>query len=683
MSNPLKKNPFSLGIQRLFTRSGESSWDLIHFNEPEEWEDEPSLLSCPDNWSAEAASLLGEAVCKSIPAQSRTKEENTVPSWLWRRTGEGRNGTHETSAQQVFDRVVGSAAYVAWKLNLFSDETEARNFFDEARYALAQRYIALEPARMANLGVEWAYGFRTVPIAANTANKSKHIEISNAAIDAVVSGKQDKNIQPKWQKALLSPTPTNFQFTDISSDWGLKTTSVSPAMIDLMALRHNDGSLNIDALRHATQLLVILLDIHDPASGGLSLGYCNLAPLLMALAVPYDSDAARSLAAGISAVMTAEAYATSAKLAALRGPHPLFNAHRESALRSLRNHRRAAYGDRNDYEKISVLPVPLKLDQCPDLTLVATAQRCWDDTLELARQHGLRHVQVTELKDSSGLMLFMESLTQGIQPVSHLMLTRMSQEESFQIHVAPFVSEALARLNYDKRSVANIVAHIAGVRSLEKAPAINHASLRSRGLTDEAIRKIEDYLPQVNKIRLAFTPWVLGEDYCLKVLKIQGNDILAELGFSDTDINAANRYCYGTHSARSAAELQLKHATLFACGDEIPAEARIRMAAAVQSFISSTVALTVSLALGTPLEKSEKLLLSAWRQGIKGMNLVYDAQEEAVSVKKQSKTKLAAFLHTQKPSLPARRMKTAKASRTLTAKPASSKSSSGKTRGKH
>src|SRR6202041_1722805 len=53
----------------------------------------------------------------------------------------------------------------------------------------------------------------------------------------------------------------------------------------------------------------------------LGIGYANLGALLMASGLPYDSDAGRGVAAGITSLMTGTAYRRSAELAAVVGPY--------------------------------------------------------------------------------------------------------------------------------------------------------------------------------------------------------------------------------------------------------------------------------------------------------------------------------------------------------------------------
>ena len=86
-----KHHDFSLRIERLFTSERIDAFELIHFREPDQHGDEPSMaLEAPGNWSPEATTLLAEAAaCRtdSCRYQSLSIEENTVPSWLWRRAG--------------------------------------------------------------------------------------------------------------------------------------------------------------------------------------------------------------------------------------------------------------------------------------------------------------------------------------------------------------------------------------------------------------------------------------------------------------------------------------------------------------------------------------------------------------------------------------------------------------------
>ncbi|MGE3623477.1 MAG: hypothetical protein AB7H77_06375 [Bdellovibrionales bacterium] len=634
MAKLLKNRSFPLQFERFFTREDADAFDLIHFRESETESDPACPLECPDNWNVDAASTLAEqGSCKSIPAYTRSVEENTVPSWLWRRVAENRLRTSENSVRQIFHRTAGTAAYTGWKKDVFANESQTRIFFDEIRYALAQRFIAFEPEYLAAPGLNWAYGIDKKPQAGTGMKKKSSLPVRNASIDALVGG--DVGARQKWQKILSGGNKANFlelSFADIANDWNTQNHVSTRAAVDLMALRREDGGIDIDRLSHAVKLLVVLLELQDDRAGGcIAINLHNLAPLLMSRALAYDSDAGRMTAAAIAAIVTAEAYVASAQLAALLGPSLDFAANREGIQRALRNHRRAAYGERNDYEKMSVLPVPLALDRGADLALVAAARRKWDDALEMVQQHGLRFTQPTDFTPVPTLAFFTESSSQGIDPLPALTVTRASADEAFRREIHPAVAEALKKLGYRTEARKAILRHIVGAGTLEHAPAIDHAALRNRGFTGEALEKIENYLGNVTDIRFAFTPWIIGEDFCRTALNLVQSQIddprfelLGHLGFSGEDIEAVNVYCYGYGTMRGAPGLTPAHAAIFATATTVTAEARIRMAGAVQSFISGDAGLQIPLPAGSTIAENENLLLSAWRMGVKSISLEID-----------------------------------------------------------
>ncbi len=155
----------------------------------------------------------------------------------------------------------------------------------------------------------------------------------------------------------------------------LDDTACNLASLNLMTFFDQEtGEIRIEDLRHAIRLWTMVLEIsvlmaQFPSKEiarksydfrTLGLGYANLGTLLMVMGIPYDSAEGRAIAAALSAILSAEAYATSAEMAAELGPFPRFTANRESMLRVIRNHGRAAYGAAADeYEGLSVVPQPI------------------------------------------------------------------------------------------------------------------------------------------------------------------------------------------------------------------------------------------------------------------------------------------------------------------------------------
>jgi ribonucleoside-diphosphate reductase alpha chain len=87
-------------------------------------------------------------------------EEPGVPLWLCRSRpaeGDSRAG-QETDARQVFRRLAGCWTYWGWQGGYFSDETEARAFFDETCHMLAAQMAAPNSPQWFNTGLHWAYG---------------------------------------------------------------------------------------------------------------------------------------------------------------------------------------------------------------------------------------------------------------------------------------------------------------------------------------------------------------------------------------------------------------------------------------------------------------------------------------------------------------------------------------------
>ena len=671
MPNPLKDLNTPLTITRVFTRPDRDAYAWIHFQKPDfaaATDDSSVVLERPDSWTEESSALLGErAAFRAIPTTFRKPvEENTVPSWLWQRHQLAGAGPQETSVGAIVTRVVGAATYNGWKMELFANEDSARAFFDEARYALAQRFITIDPAHMANIGTAWAYGVDATATATGIPSLpvAPTVVVSHTAIDAIVSGSRDKQARTLWNTIVRAEATRPIQHVCFVDEAAAAPMAYEPsfsATIDLMACRHNDGAVNIESLQQLTRLLVMIADMNGSGATNLAIGFSNLAPLLMALAIPYDSAAARAMAASLMAILSAESYVTSARLAGLRGASSDFTAHRSDLLRSIRNHRRAAYGEHNDYEKTSILPVPLDLASCPDLALVAAARAGWDAALQNIQHHGLRHGFVTALTVSPQLTLLSGSVTQGIEPMPCLTLAHTDDGATFSTAEHPSVSEALARLGYDATQSQSLFHQLMGHKTLHACPHINPSSLRALGFDDAAIERVESYIPQAKNLRFAITPWIVGIDFCRAVLNVTDQDLadpcfdlLTHLGFSSEKIQAANGFCYGRPHFEMTHPLRAADAAVFATKDHLTTESLIRMAAAVQSFTSGEVGLHLSLAPNLAHERVESLVLAAWRQGVKSLSLAYDAAPVAEIKPARNRIKPSRFAQVSVPPMPAR-----------------------------
>jgi ribonucleoside-diphosphate reductase alpha chain len=210
----------------------------------------------------------------------------------------------------------------------------------------------------------------------------------------------------------------------------LDDTACNLASLNLLAFHEkNTRKFDVEAYEHAVRLWTIVLEIsvmmaQFPSKEiaqlsfeyrTLGLGYANVGGLLMSSGIAYDSEAGRAICAALTAIMTGVAYATSAEMAALLGAFPGYKKNREAMLRVIRNHRRAAYGERSGYEKIAMPPVPLQHAACPDQDLIARQSLGPGAS---AHEHGYRNAQVSVVAPTGTIGLVMDCDTTGTSPTS-------------------------------------------------------------------------------------------------------------------------------------------------------------------------------------------------------------------------------------------------------------------------
>ena len=127
-----------------------------------------------------------------------------------------------------------------------------------------------------------------------------------------------------------------------------------------------------------------------------------------------------------------------------------------------------------------------------------------------------------------------------------------------------------------------------------QAPAINHTTLKAKGFTPEAIEKVEKALPTAFDIKFAFNKWTLGVDFLRDQLGVDAADLaapnfdlLAHLGFSKREIEAANIHVCGAMTVEGAPHLKPEHYAVFDCANPcgrtgkryLSVESHIRMCA--------------------------------------------------------------------------------------------------------
>ena len=436
----------------------------------------------------------------------------------------------------------------------------------------------------------------------------------------------------------------------------LDDTACNLASLNLITFREADGCFDVGGFEHAVRLWTIALEISvmmaqfpAPRIAELSyryrtlgLGFANIGGLLMASGVPYDSDEGRAVCAAVTALMTGIAYATSAEMSKELGPFPGYAANQKDMLRVIRNHRRAVQGHADGYQGLTVPPVPLNAADCQDQVLVATARRAWDRALEWGKAYGFRNAQTTVIAPTGTIGLVMDCDTTGIEPDFALVKFKKLAGGGYFKIINRMVPQALESLGYDTATNERIIRYAAGAGTLSQAPFVNHAALRAKGFDDAALSRIEAALPSAFDIRFAFNKFTLGAQFCIDRLGIKPTqlddpafDLLSALGFTRTEIEAANLFVGGAMTLEGAPGLKPEHLPVFDCASpcgrigkrSLSVESHIRMMAAAQPYISGAISKTINMSNSATVEDCKNAYLLSWRLGLKANALYRDGSK--------------------------------------------------------
>jgi ribonucleoside-diphosphate reductase alpha chain len=374
----------------------------------------------------------------------------------------------------------------------------------------------------------------------------------------------------------------------------------------------------------------------------LGLGFANIGGLLMTMGLSYDSKEGRALCGALTAIMTGTSYATSAEMAKELGPFPGYKKNAAHMLRVIRNHRRAAHGESRGYEALAVSPVPLDYASVPQTNIIEHAKAAWDKALELGEVNGYRNAQTTVVAPTGTIGLVMDCDTTGIEPDFALVKFKKLAGGGYWKIINRAVPEALRALGYRESDIAEIEAYAVGHGSLSNAPAINVSTLKAKGFTDEALAKVEAALPTAFDIKFAFNKWTFGEDFLRDTLKLApeaiaapGFDLLAAVGFTKREIEAANVHICGAMTVEAAPHLKAEHYSVFDCANPcgkigkryLSVESHIRMMAASQPFISGAISKTINMPNDATVDDCKEAYLLSWKLALKANALYRDGSK--------------------------------------------------------
>ena len=257
----------------------------------------------------------------------------------------------------------------------------------------------------------------------------------------------------------------------------LDDSACNLASLNLMKFVNDEGEFDVPSFRAAVRTFITAQEIlvdnssyptpaiarNSHAYRPLGLGYANLGALLMSRGLPYDSESGRDYAAAITAMMTGEAYAQSARVARDHGgPFKGYTVNREPFLRVMRKHRDAM-------RDVNARLIPADLYQ--------GAKQSWDDAVELGVEHGYRNAQATVLAPTGTIGFMMDCDTTGVEPDIALVKYKKLVGGGLMKIVNMTVPMALQKLGYSDTEIADIVEYIDVNETIEGAPHLQEKHL--------------------------------------------------------------------------------------------------------------------------------------------------------------------------------------------------------------
>src|SRR5690606_7104035 len=338
-----------------------------------------------------------------------------------------------------------------------------------------------------------------------------------------------------------------------------------------------------------------------------------------------------------TAIMCGRAYAQSARMAQSKEPFPGYKKNREPMLNVMRMHRDAAYA--------------INRDECPS-ALWQAATHDWDEAVVLGEEHGYRNAQATVLAPTGTIGLLMDCDTTGVEPDFALVKFKKLAGGGYFKIVNQSVPAALRKLGYTELQTREIVAYVSGTNTMLGAPHISRAVLKEKGFRDEDLRKVENALPGVFDLSLAFAPWVLGSD-CYERLGVgakemsqPGFNILKHLGFGAAQIEEANEVIVGRMTIEGAPHLKLEHYPVFDCANRCGKKGKrflapmshIKMMGATQPFLSGAISKTVNMPNDATVEEIREVYEEGWKLGLKAVALYRDGCKASQPLSTRSTT---------------------------------------------
>jgi ribonucleoside-diphosphate reductase alpha chain len=282
-------------------------------------------------------------------------------------------------------------------------------------------------------------------------------EIAEAAWESADPGMQFDTTVNDWH---TTPNAGRINGSNPCSEYmHLDNSACNLASLNLLKFLREDGTFDVEAYKHTVDIVFLAqeilvgyseyptdaIDRNTRKFRQLGMGYANLGATLMAKGLPYDSDEGRAFAGALTAIMTGEGYATSARIAKRVGPFEGYAKDKAGMNRVLRKHRDA----------VREIDASLVEEE-----LLSAAASVWDAAVELGEKYGVRNAQATVLAPTGTIGFMMDCDTTGVEPDFSLTKFKTLVGGGSMIIVNQTIPRALKTLGYDKKQAQAIVEYI-------------------------------------------------------------------------------------------------------------------------------------------------------------------------------------------------------------------------------
>ncbi|MET0546837.1 MAG: hypothetical protein ABWZ40_11045 [Caulobacterales bacterium] len=374
-----------------------------------------------------------------------------------------------------------------------------------------------------------------------------------------------------------------------------------------------DAAIAVDSLEHATRVLtrcLLLSGDHDQPA----LGVFGISAAVARLGLGYDESAGRAAASAMIAAINAIAQDEAASIVPPRAAKRRRTASRPSQVQAALNAAQRAALAARIHAPAGAAAAALRA-----ISLFNTAA-----------QRGAAEFCMPVIGAAGTVPALAGAASDDVAPI-HALLSQRREGEAIRPCLSADVIAGLQARGLPSDAVSQVERVVIGARTLERAPAIDHAALRQRGFTTREIVLVEDALRDCVSLSYAFDVWRLGRDFCMQKLGIDsdklqqpGFDLLLAIGFTCEEIVAAEQFACGAWTLAGAPNITNADAAAFLTsepsgrgrdGPRLPPEASILMAAAVQPFVDAPVEVRLDTGRTTSVSRIRDYLSFAMEKG--------------------------------------------------------------------